>query len=90
MKKKLTITLFFSLLVSTSVCFSQGIYKNNSTESEAGETSTASSPSRLPGPPTGNPGEDPSDPAPIGSGLGVLLALSGGYLLVKKKKSSRK
>ena len=86
MKRKF-IAVFTTVLLSASICSAQGIYKN----SQEGEQTSTEAPLRAgkPGDPS-HPGDTGADPAPIGSGLGVLVALSGAYMLVKKKKSSRK
>jgi len=90
MKRKFVTVFFFIALLSVSICSAQGVYKNFQEEAADANQTTSGSVLRAGGKPDlpDSPGE--TGPVPIGSGLGVLLAMSGAYLLVKKKKSSRK
>ena len=91
MKRKFVTVFFIVALLSASICSAQGVYKNF--PEEAATPDQATSGSILRG--TGDKPDLPDSPGetgqvPVGSGLGVLFALSGAYMLVKKKKSSRK
>lgn len=95
LKIKIILLVGVFLVSMGSTVYSQGVFQNNSTAFERGATTTSSAgvfttgqetltATDKPGP---GGGDSPGDEAPIGEGLAILGLLSGGYIMLKKRKS---
>lgn len=86
MRIKIIITFVFSVLMSVSTCFSQGLF-SSSEETQENEAAVGVMNNGM----TRGLPEKPQEPgSPIGEGLLILTALAGGYSLIRNRKSNKK
>ncbi|MDR0613072.1 MAG: hypothetical protein LBG45_06275 [Dysgonamonadaceae bacterium] len=101
MNLKIKIILFAGVFLMSmgSAVYSQGVFKNNSTST--GEVfTTKSKPAstdavslgntglfRSGNKPPGGGGNVPGEEMPVGEGLAILSLLSGGYIMLKKRRA---
>jgi hypothetical protein len=100
-KIKIILLVGVFLMSMGSIVYSQGVFQNNSTAFEKGATTTTSAgifttgqetltATDKPGPGGGDSPGDEGETTPIGEGLAILGLLSGGYIMLKKRKSKER
>lgn len=93
LKIKIILLVGVFLMSIGGIVYSQGVFKNNSTASgkeitnSTGVFATEQETLTATGKPGPGGGDVPGEGTPIGEGLAILSLLSGGYLMLKKRKS---
>ena len=102
MNLRIKIILFAGVFLMSmgGAVYSQGVFKNNSTSSDKEVYTVKSKPAstdavslgntglfRSGSKPPGGGGDVPGEEVPVGEGLAILSLLSGGYIMLKKRRA---